>query len=121
MREGTSVALGGPGTGMDRNPVALKSVEEFGNRDSGWIDHSAALHFRYQASALDLGLALRPGEGVPTAFALVGHASRRRWPNDPVTVRGCGLSWFSAFRYVNFADIRFVRPALAYRRDYRGG
>jgi hypothetical protein len=87
MREGTSVALGGPGTGMDRNPVALKSVEEFGNRDSGWIDHSAALHFRYQASALDLRLALVAGEGMPTALALARFQIAHVDDDGPMTGR----------------------------------
>src|SRR5437868_3556759 len=85
--KGVAIARGAGGRDMNVNPIALKSVEEFGNRDSGWIDHSAALHFRYQASALDLRLALVAGEGMPAALALAGSRIAHVNNDGPVAGR----------------------------------
>jgi hypothetical protein len=57
---------------MDRNPIALETVEELGHRDPGRIDSPAALHFRDQARALDLRLSLVACKTVPDAPALAG-------------------------------------------------
>jgi hypothetical protein len=55
---------------MVRNPIALKAIKKFADRDAQWIDAAGILHFRYQAGALDLRLALVAGESMPTPLAL---------------------------------------------------
>src|SRR5215471_5079057 len=72
---------------MDRNPVPLESIEKRRDCDPGGIHRNAALHFRYQAGALDLGLALGAGKGMPAALALAGLRIAHVEDDGPATAR----------------------------------
>jgi hypothetical protein len=70
---------------MDRNPVPLESIEKRRDCDPGGIDRNAALHFRYQPGALDLGLAFGAGEGMPAAPTFAGDRIAHVDNDGPVT------------------------------------
>src|ERR671924_1677554 len=94
MREGTSVALGGPGAGMDRNPIALKLVEELDNRNLGGVDRGAAMQFGDKASALDLRFLLGAPERMPALLALARCRVALVNDDGPVTGRALVLADF---------------------------
>jgi len=57
---------------MQAHPIALEPVEILRECDLGWIDRGTALRLGDQLSAPDLRLALRAGEGMPSALSLAG-------------------------------------------------
>src|SRR6516225_9693932 len=71
--EGINIALSGARCGVEGYPISLEAVQELGNADSRRIDRIAALHFRNQAGAFDLGLPLGALERVPPSLALSGR------------------------------------------------
>src|SRR5262249_8335895 len=87
MAQGAPISSSTVSGYMDCNPVPLKSIEKRCDCDPGGVDRNAALHFRYQAGAFDLGLPLGAGEGMPAALALTGLRIAHVDDDGPVTGR----------------------------------
>src|SRR6516165_3880808 len=85
---------------MDCNPVPLKSIEKRCDCDPGGVDRNAALHFRYQPGAFDLGLPFGASERMPAALALAGLGITHVDDDGPVTGRA-------------FADVAFHFSSLS--------
>src|SRR5262249_46776373 len=67
--EAELITLGARWRRVERNPVALEPIQEFGQCDPRRIDGRPRLDLSDQPSAFDLCLAFRPPERMPTALA----------------------------------------------------